>query len=1075
MSEDIEGPHDEPRGRLNVDRRTFLVGTGLVAAAAVQYSELLTGSELTNALAGPTGLPSLTRMLRRREDFLNLRFDFYNLVRDTRAGAKPQLIRKLSTRPAYVVVTFPPQSLVETTYPANAADPTTRPVRNFLAAPSRLGFSLPPATTAIPFTVDGLLSWIGWEPAVVTTANTYTLFLRPVPEEPAAWQTALEMPWGMILSPGSSQTWAHETQPVTHNGRTELWHTRLANRRFGVSGPGAIDERNTPDRTIRSVWAVPHLFPGEVLPGNLDPTLNFPIPNADRATLTDQMSDQRNSASRPAHANKLMLSALGGWLDIDGSWPKPYSKALWRHVSTMGRDHYVKVVTRGFLYPFGHPAVFIATTERKLSPRNNPMSGYLRKTLQILVVDPVVEYGAGASHPNVSALRRFPFRRIEMLTTATPPLTSPAENAFGTPTVTVAGVTSPVLFDLAFTDLDGNESRVSMPLVFNPQTPPPATEPDPENYQSGLLVGTFEQMAQAFTVAQNSAFGSQPGHLSGSVPLNGQRVTFAPPSAEHPDRSTFATRAIRFGAVTAAAGGDGWKDTAAETVRPAVDLVSGTPAFAAVVDTARVQVDALAAIQGADATVDIRHAASFVKLRGAADSVVEAGFDVLNQGGTFAEYVDAGGAAKTLASNLAGEAAGGLTNLDLKLAGLSRDLGPVGDLKNLAEFGTYDPSLYLEALSAKLLGAVKLTDLIPTTGGKAPAATAPRIVTDLEYPNGDRTKLPIASLTKLDWTPGAKTVEPAFFVTPGSTKFEIHGLIHTDFQDPTRTTTRFWGLLTDVTVKLFGNSPFMIIPVRRVAFEAKTGAKTSFDIDLGEITFGEPLTFVTELAKLLRFGGAGGPYVDVTTAGVNAGVNVMLPNIQLGSFQLSNVAFSVAAHLPFNGEFSVDFSFCSREHPSTLTVSCFGGGAWVTIAIGVAGISKLDVGFELGAAVSLNLGVASAEVHVFAGIYLTIEKGKNPEAQMGGYLRVGGTACVLGVVTVSIEIQLDIRLDPENLKAVAKGNLHLEVDIFMVTKSFDVEIEKRFGATAKDPGFKDQVNTQAAWDDYCDAFATIGS
>ena len=28
---------------------------------------------------------------------------------------------------------------------------------------------------------------------------------------------------------------------------------------------------------------------------------------------------------------------------------------------------------------------------------------------------------------------------------------------------------------------------------------------------------------------------------------------------------------------------------------------------------------------------------------------------------------------------------------------------------------------------------------------------------------------------------------------------------------------------------------------------------------------------------------------------------------------------------------------------------------------------------------------------------------------------------------------------------------------------------------ANDPGFKDQVNTQAAWDDYCDAFATIGS
>ena len=37
----------------------------------------------------------------------------------------------------------------------------------------------------------------------------------------------------------------------------------------------------------------------------------------------------------------------------------------WRHIATLGRDHYVRVVYAGYLMPFGHRASLIKVTERK--------------------------------------------------------------------------------------------------------------------------------------------------------------------------------------------------------------------------------------------------------------------------------------------------------------------------------------------------------------------------------------------------------------------------------------------------------------------------------------------------------------------------------------------------------------------------------------------------------------------------------------------------------------------------------------------------------------------------------------
>src|SRR5207237_484576 len=61
----------------------------------------------------------------------------------------------------------------------------------------------------------------------------------------------------------------------------------------------------------------------------------------------------------------------------------------WRHVATQARDHYVRVVYDGFLYPFGHRASLVKVTERKVVPPDGGVvtspTAYLKQHMYIVV------------------------------------------------------------------------------------------------------------------------------------------------------------------------------------------------------------------------------------------------------------------------------------------------------------------------------------------------------------------------------------------------------------------------------------------------------------------------------------------------------------------------------------------------------------------------------------------------------------------------------------------------------------------------------------------------------------------
>jgi len=186
---------------------------------------------------------------------------------------------------------------------------------------------------------------------------------------------------------------------------------------------------------IRAVWSPD--FPIDPLP-LLSPPLPYrmSMDPLDRKMLVQLMAgyDENVAGSRRAYApiaartHKLMLSSLGGFLDSEGNWsvrPAGVGLEQWRHIATLGRDHYVRVVYAGYLCPFGHHASLIKVTERTFESQGGNLNhriAVLRQQFYIVVREPMKAYANAA---NVPGWFDFPLSRVEILTKITPSLAAP--------------------------------------------------------------------------------------------------------------------------------------------------------------------------------------------------------------------------------------------------------------------------------------------------------------------------------------------------------------------------------------------------------------------------------------------------------------------------------------------------------------------------------------------------------------------------------------------------------------------------------------------------------------------------
>lgn len=1075
--------------------------------------------------------------LVRPDDLLNLEVEAVNLRLDTSDPESPALVVDKGEQPAWLLVTFPPQTIGEGAYfeysivppdipPGGPSDPdagkskddndglpfpgTTLPGRSSvaeLAHPSRLVFEVP-ADARLPFSVGGLLDWSGLTlsvnpiAAIGPSPTEDEIAAAPAIAPPADTQTALELPYRLVISPNRDVAWLHRAGPFTSRGRTELWHTRLA-----LKAPDGVTELSADHRaSLRAIWSPD--YDSESPPESTaeDPDLGLtamsPSDRHQLVILTSafhgyevedylelpmldvfggggaygvRLPFTERYVPQPFEAQQLMLSPLGGWLRSRGHWTPPHqsverpwrlpdirelftlldpapprraeriveSPAIlhrrpqheperldlseWVHVASQGRDHYVRIVYEGRLLPFGHRAALVKVTERKFQDTGGIVGAYLMQRMFIVVREHEKTYG----HED----RGMPFKRVRLTTLVTPDIAPPSpvygHRSFWVDVMTSPSTSEHFQFHVIGTDVAEETVDFTIPMMFASISEDATTLP--------TVLGAYNDSSSEQLVALRDAH----------VP--GQKVMFAEQGAGAAKPSTttqLVTDALNF----------------------AVDPASAAPRLL----KADVRIPQVQELLGSNGATTIR----------LFEDYVASGLDPKT--GVFAEIAKldvskATGsdpfsalAADSLGVEFQATQAGGFATPNLGVSTLSRELGPLAGTVADAVADNFDPASFFGGVTAQIFGSFSLADVLPksTTLGD----TAPKLRTATEeVPGGKRV------ITTLDWTPDPEGKDlgiVAFEPTKGKTKLAVHGVITKEVSTTGASnppTSEFTGKLNDFAVSVLKSVTVHFV---EFGFASRSGQKPDVSVKLdpvAPVAFDGDLKFVEELRKAIPPGLFGdGASLDIAPTGIRAGFAIGLPPLAVGVFALKDVSLGAALTLPFvEGKPVFDFSVSRREHPFVVAVTIFGGGGFFHLQVDTAGIKELEAALEFGATASIDIGVASGGVHLMAGIYFSLQR-KDPDneldATLSGYLRVGGSLSVLGLITITVEFNLSFTYDNGKDKAYGRATLTVQVEVAFFSKSVELTVERGFGGSG-DPKFVDQFNTPETWSEYALAFA----
>jgi hypothetical protein len=1028
----------------------------------------------------------------RSDDLLALAVQAVNLKLDTADAAHPRLVRESQGQAAYLVFGLPPQSITEQAYfetaqlpsptPPSATPPLPTPAptpstsdtlpmpggaASLLSGPSRLVFELPPSVQSIDYTVEALLDWSQLDlvlPAAAQVppgATSASAVQSPPITEPGTLETALELPYRLLISPnvmpqGGQPNWAHSTVPVVHAGRAELWHTRLASLKRSGSQVVVTEASQDSPVPFRAVWSPDFVGDGPIpLPGTGTVPFRSAMEARDRDQIviltsgyagylvTDASGVTQGYVPTPADASQLFLSALGGWLTSRGAWSYPVTYTYrqfiaaataaeadehavifppletaeldlieWDHVATQGRDHYVRIVYEGFLYPFGHRASLIKVTERKvLAPLGASGNGsdspvaFLMQRMYIVVREQEKSY---EGEPYTYHGHEMPFASLVRLTTrVTPEIDAPPAQATSF-WINVGG--QPFQFHVTAQDLSGQLVDFLAPLIF---------VSDSETDLSSVAAEYAADPAQQ------------------RCDVRAKNVTYADPP---PDGDTsLKTAALYFTA----------------------QITSGPPfveaPFIPVLQNAEVTIPSLSELIGTQEAV-------LVELYG---PYLQSGLDP--NAGVFADIVG-----QPYAAGFSADRAGGFATPQLAISAVSARKGLVSGAAQQAAEGTFDPGSYFGASNALLFGTIPLSQLIPVdpqTLLASAALNAPTIRTSAK-PNRSH---PEQLITEITWQPQLQTFNgqpqiPAVITFTAQSALTVTVTVQTNLNgqpstsEATSTLKNFALQLVDIVE----------LTIDSISFTSKNGAKSVVKLDLAQpspISFIGPLQFVQTLADILPAGvfGGSGPSIKATSTELEVSYTIGLPPIPCGMFSLQNIAVMAGLDLPYvNGKPAVEFGFASRSRPFLLTVEIFGGGGFVHLIVGADGVQMVEGALEFGANFSLDLGVASGAVHAMAGIYFQL---KGTSSDLTGFIDIGGEVSVLGIVSISIDLNLSLSWYQQGSDKEIQGRATLTVSVHVLffSASVQLSVERSFKAGGSDPDVG-QLMSADQWALYAGAF-----
>jgi hypothetical protein len=964
---------------------------------------------------------------------VNLRFDGHRLVpRDPGA-------------PSFVLAGLPPQHVLEQAVLVGSTPPRG-PVKAFTAGPTTLAFSVPADLAGLDLSLDALLDWERLVPLTVPVG-------LQAPDTPgsAVFQgvprSVIEFPTRLLITYDEPVDWLSRPQPHESDGRAALWHARL----HGTQDDG--DVRLRAFAAVRDRGTL--LGDGPLTGGNLEDLVTL----TSRAELVVPGGGPIDVPSAPLHSEQFILTPLGASAHLHGAWeaapesdkprypqtgrPFPDLEA-YDHITGLGRDQYIRVVTRGRLST-NHPASHVEEFRRVfVAHPDDGIVAFLQREDHIIVKQPVVQYEQDPRY--TYAGREMPFRSLRITDRATPLIQPPVppsqrqddprkplkdRDAFW---VKLLSSGADHQFTLIGTDCEDRKVSFRMPLVFVPDA---LLDPEPR---------------------LKTLYAEDPSRMD--CRLGGQVMAMARPPADAPGSTSHAVGTLTFGFGTIARTPQdetrfvvGLPHVRAASVRvPAVEQFTGNAGEAAVVfdDTYLKQ------------TMEKHPAGAYLQLR------------------------------NPIPIALAAEKAGGVASPKTELKLITAQAGVVPDLFKTdpvsgAVVGGSDLDAMRKAFGgAKLLGKVSLDrylrDIKDELGTlqklgetqieeilRAPDGLLPTPVLRIrDLADGQGKELRYVWKARLGEAQPANPGEQDSFpvdLTNAVLTLDARTVRSKDAVDQ----ATVQGKLTDFSLTF---AHVARVHFAELSFRSGPGKKPDITAGGLALTFEKDLEFINTLRSALPadvFGS--GAYVDVDGTGVRAGYKFAVPTLGIGVFTLSNVSLAAELVIPFGDEpVTFRFSVAEREHPFHVTVSLFGGGGYFSMLVNTTGPPQIEGAIEFGGAAALDLGLASGGVSVMAGIRFT---SADKEVSLSGYLRCSGFLCVLGIVTISVEFSLELTYEKHGHQSVVrgKGTLTVSVRIAFFSKSVTLELERSFSGAPGDPSFAECVPLEPYWREFCEAYA----
>jgi hypothetical protein len=405
--------------------RRDVLKAGAVITVTAPMAGCLSGFKSLTVSPDPAR-PHLQYIVRRDSDELFLLLTAVG-YREVRSLGFRWLERAKGFVDPRLIFTFPPQHFAETAIgvrliPGVIKNADLETISLLPSEPSVVVFRT--RQQRIGLTIPELLAWADFDlvlPDLDQAAQRYDLEVARSDDLKAT--TRIELPWGIDLTPigkygkrpsatGAAASippvqqfvWQHPISARRKGQWTELWATALRN----------ADQPDEPNQfeVLSTRGFVRGVSNGDAAAGTLkihyeknasttfpeSPGKTAPLINLDRIEIAASLSRRFPYTGKPGppqietamllydepELNKttcvnacyadgrtvtvedFRLSSRGGSLALDTTWKAFPGCALtgWTHSASLGRDHHVKLVRAGFLYPFGTEAELVIISER---------------------------------------------------------------------------------------------------------------------------------------------------------------------------------------------------------------------------------------------------------------------------------------------------------------------------------------------------------------------------------------------------------------------------------------------------------------------------------------------------------------------------------------------------------------------------------------------------------------------------------------------------------------------------------------------------------------------------------------